>query len=112
VDVTGGDPLCREHDRFEAGAAHLIDRQGGDVIGESAAKRGLPRRILSFACRDDVAHDAFVDNARIDARASHYLGDHERAELRRGELLERAEELAGRRAYGADDDGVSHDALT
>ena len=32
----------------------------------------------------------------------------ERAELRRGEVLERAEELAGRRADGADDDGFAH----
>jgi hypothetical protein len=29
--------------------------------------------------------------------------------LRRGELLERAEELAGRRPNGAHDHGISHD---
>ena len=36
------------------------------MIGEAAAQRRLPRRILAFAGGDDIAHDAFVDNLRID----------------------------------------------
>ena len=49
--------------------------------------------------------------AGIDAGAAHGFGDDERAELRRGEVLERAEKLAGRRADGADDDGFTHGAI-
>ena len=46
--------------------------------------------------------------ARIDAGAAHGFGDDERAELGRGQVLQRAEELAGRRPDGGDDDGFSH----
>ena len=73
---------------------------------------------LSAACRagawptprrDDVAHDALVDERRIDAGARDGLANDQRAELRRGEVLQRAEELAGGRPDGADDDGFSHE---
>ena len=41
---------------------------------------------------------------RIDAGARDGFAHDQRAELGRGEVLERAEELAGRRADGGDDD--------
>ena len=74
--------LRGEHHGFQARAAHLVDRQRGDVIGQAAAQRRLARGILSAAGGDDVAHDAFVDDGRIDAGAAHRFGDDERAELR------------------------------
>ena len=104
VDVAGRDALRGEHHRLQARAADLVDRQRGDVIGQAAVERGLARRVLAVAGRDDVAHDAFVDGARIDAGAADGLAHDQRAELRRGEVLQRAEKLAGRRADGGDDD--------
>ena len=46
VDVADGDALGGEHDRLESGAAHLVDGERGDVIGQPAAERRLPRRVL------------------------------------------------------------------
>ena len=46
--------------------------------------------------------------AGIDAGAPHRFAHDHRAELGRGEVLQRAEELAGRRPDGADDDGFTH----
>ena len=102
------DGLVGEHHRLQPGAAHLVDRQRGDMIRQAAVERRLPRRILAEPGADDVAHDAFVDDLRIDAGAPHGFGDDQRTELRRGEAFERAEKLAGRRADGGDDDGFTH----
>ena len=71
---------------------------------QAAIQRRLPCRVLTVPGLDDVAHDAFVDAGRIDPGARHRLAHDERAELRRGEVLQRAEELAGGRADGGDDD--------
>ena len=60
---------------------------------------------------DDVAQDALVDGGRVDAGAAHGFAHGHRAELGRLEILQPAEELAGRRANGADDDGFTHDDL-
>ena len=109
LDVAGLDALVREHHRLQARAAHLVDGQRGDVVGEPALERRLARRRLAGAGRDDVAHDAFVDRRRVDAGARDRFADDQRAQLRRGEILERAEELAGGHADGADDDGFGHD---
>ena len=56
--------LVGQHDGLQSRSADLVDRQRGDVIGQSAAKRGLPRGILSQTRADDVAHDALVDDRR------------------------------------------------
>ena len=108
VDVADADRLIGDHHGLEPGAAHLVDGQRGDVIRQSAVERGLARRILAQPGADDVAHDAFVDDLRVDARAADGFGDRQRAELRRGEALERAEELARRRSDGGHDHGFTH----
>ena len=112
VDVAGADALVGEHHGLEARAAHLVDGQRGDVVGEPAAERRLPRRVLSEARADDVAHDALVDDRRVDARRGGRLRRTTSApSCGRGEVLQRAEELAGGRANGADDDGVHDSAV-
>ena len=108
VDVAGADTLVGEHHRFEPGTAHLIDRHCRDVIWQASAERRLTRGVLTLPGCDDVAHDAFVDDGGFDAGAADGFGDNERAELRRGELFQRAQEFASRRTDSADDDGVSH----
>ena len=77
------------------------------MIGEPAVERGLARRILPVARLDDVPHDAFVDDRRIDARAPHGLAHDPGAELGGAQVLERAKELAGGRSHGGNDDGFS-----
>ena len=108
VGIADANRLGGEHDRLEAGATDLVNRQRRDIVREPASERGLPSRRLSEARGHDVAQDAFLDVAGIDAGSSHGLGDDHRAELRGAEVLQRTEELAGRRANGGDDDGVLH----
>ena len=82
VDVAHRDRLVGEHHRLQSRPADFVDGERGDVIGQAAAQRRLARRILSEAGRDDVAHDAFVDDRGVDAGPAHRLGDDERAKLR------------------------------
>src|SRR5207248_2385961 len=78
--------------------------QRGDAIRQSAAEGRLSRRVLAEAGADDVSHDALVDNGRIDSGAPHGFGDDLRTEVGRGEILQRPEKPAGRRADRAHDD--------
>ena len=45
------DALIGEHHRLQAGAADLVDRQRGDVVGQAAVERRLARRVLAEAGR-------------------------------------------------------------
>ncbi len=85
IDVSGRDPLNAEHHRPETRSAHHVDGERRDTVGKAAAERRLPRGILANSRGHDVAHDAFVDDRRIDAGAAHRLRDDQRAELGRGE---------------------------
>jgi hypothetical protein len=40
-------PWCAEHHCLQPEPAHLVDRQGGDAVGESTAQGRLPGRILA-----------------------------------------------------------------
>ena len=72
---------------------------------EPGAERGLAGRVLAEPGRDDVAHQALVDGGRLDAGAGDGFAHDQGAELRGGEALEGAQELAGRDADRGDDDG-------
>ena len=88
--------LRRQRHGFEARAAHLIDGHRGDALMQSAAERGLARRILSQPGLEHVAHDDFVDGRRLDARAAHCFGDDFGAELRGGKRRQRRPETCPR----------------
>jgi hypothetical protein len=70
VDIAGANRLCRQHHRFEARPAHLVDCERGHMVRETTAQRCLPRRRLAQPGRHDVPHDAFVDDRWIDGGAS------------------------------------------
>ena len=108
--IAGRDRLRGQHHRLEPGPADLVDRQGRHTVGQPSAQRCLTGRRLSESGRDDVAHDAFVNDRGIDARPAHSFPDDHRPELRRGEVLERAQKLSRRQAGGRDDDGF-HDVI-
>ena len=101
------DALSREHDGLQPRPAHLIDRQRGDVISEAASQCGLTCRRLTEPRRDDVAHDAFLDDGRVDAGARNGLTDHDGAELWGSERLQRSEELAGCGSSGGNNDNAT-----
>jgi hypothetical protein len=70
---------------FEPRAAHLVDRECGNAIVQPASQRCLPGWCLAQARRNDVAHDAFFDDRRVDASTGDGLADHDGAELRGSE---------------------------
>src|SRR5262249_41149891 len=81
IAARGGYPL------FKAGTAALVGGQRREVTRQAAVERRLPCRVLAEPRRDDVAHDAFVDDVRVDARALDGVRDDQRAELGRRESL-------------------------
>jgi len=103
--VAGLDGLGREHHRLETRAAHLVDRQRGNLTRQARMNGGLARRRLPRAALHHVPHDHFVDVFRVHARALDRFADGDCAESGRRERRERAEELADRRAGRGDDDG-------
>ena len=78
------------------------------MVRQSALERRLPRRVLALAGRHDVAHDAFVHDFGIDAGTPDRFANGHRAELRRSEAFQDAEELAGWRSDRADDHRLTH----
>ncbi len=84
------------------------------MLVEAAVQGGLARRVLAGAGLNHLAHDALVHAVRVDAGAAHGFAHDEGAELRCGEVLQRPEQLAGRRAHGGNDDGFAdgHDWIT
>ena len=46
VDVADANALIGEHHGLQARAAHLVDRQRRDVVGQAAVERRLPRGVL------------------------------------------------------------------
>jgi hypothetical protein len=77
--VAGANDLIGQHHGLQSGAAHFVDRQRGDRIGESCAEGGLPGRRLPQAGRKDVAHDYFVDRVGRQSGAAHGFGHDDRA---------------------------------
>ena len=111
LDVAGGDALCGQHDGLEARPADLVDGEGAHRVEEAASKCGLPGRRLPESCRDHVAEDALFDGGRVDAGTSYRFAHREGSELRGREGFEPTKELAGRGAYGGDDDRVLHGSI-
>ena len=103
-----GDALRRQHHGSKARAAHHVDRDRASRFGQATAQRRLAGGILAEPRGDDVAHVALVDRRRRNTRAPHGLGYHERAQIGRAEVLERAEELSGGRPNGGDDHDIAH----
>ena len=108
VRIAGLDGLRGERDGAQARAADHVDGDGADFGRKSAEERGLARGILAESCRNNVAHDAFVDLFGLELRALDGCADGDSAEARGGHIGERTLEFADRRADSADDDDLIH----
>ncbi len=104
--VSGLHRLRCERDRFQSGAANLVDCHGTCRRRQSAVDCGLPRGILTESSGDDVAHDAFVDLRRIDAGTSDSLADSDGAKLRSAEVGEAALKFSDGGAAAGNDDYI------
>ena len=64
----GADLLRAERDRAQAGAADLVDAEGGLGIGHAGGAGGLAGRVLALAGGEHLAEDHLVHVAGVDAR--------------------------------------------
>ena len=60
VGVARTDRLSRQGDSAQAGAAQLVDADGGPLDRDARIDGGLPRRVLALACAQHLAQDHFV----------------------------------------------------
>ena len=95
-------------DRTDGRGTHLVDRVGGDFLGNPGTDGGLPRRRLPRAGLQDLAHDHVLDLLRLEAGTLERSTDRDRTELRRRNGGEAAAEAPERRANGRDDDRGTH----
>src|SRR5207302_7323013 len=102
--------LVRHLDGTDRRRADLVDRVGADLDRESGPDRRLPRRGLARAALQHLAHDHVLDLVVLDSGPVERGPDHDRAELRRLLVRERAAELRERRANGGNDDRAIHKA--
>src|SRR5207245_1955349 len=101
--LAGGDLRRGEHHRLESRPADLVHRCAGDAVWDPGAERRLARRSLTDAGLYHVAHEDLVDRVGTDTRTLERAADGDRAERRRGQWRETAQERADRRARGAED---------
>jgi hypothetical protein len=111
LELARPDELVGQRDRVEPGEADLVDRQRRHAHRDARRDRRLARGDLPGAGRQDLAHDDVVDLVGGHARLVQGALDGDPAEVRSGEVLERAEQPTHRGACSGDDHGhrtVSH----
>ena len=106
--LAGADLLRGQRHRAQAGAADLVDAEGGRGVRHAGGAGGLARRVLALAGGQHLAEDHFVHVAGLHAGAVDRGLQRDGAERMRGHRAERAVEAADRRAGGGDDDDVVH----
>jgi hypothetical protein len=111
VELTGPDELVGQRDGVDPRQAHLVDRERGDVHGDSGADRRLPRRNLPGASGEYLPHDHVLDLVGSHAGTLERRLDRERAELSPAEVLQTAQQPPHRGAGSSDDHGSGHDDL-
>jgi len=104
ADTAGNDGVMGEHDGLHAGAAHLVDGNSADGLGNAGPHGGLTRRRLPLPRRQHAAEQHLVDIAGCDPGALHRAARGNGAEGRRRHGFEVALETAHRRAGKTDDD--------
>ena len=106
--LAAADLLRCERDRAKAGAADLVDEEGGRAIGDARRARGLATGILALRGGQHLTEDDFVDIGRVELGPLERGFDRVRAENMRRHVAERAVETADRRAHGGNDDHLFH----
>ena len=98
-------------DRSRARPARHVHRDAGDFLGETGAERHLPSRVWSVAGLPGVAVDELLHLSRLDPCPVEGLLRGHHAELDRGDLRQRAQEVADGRARPFDDDRPFHASI-
>ena len=71
VALAGADLLGRQRDRAQAGAADLVDAEGGVAVGDAGGAGGLAGGVLALGRGQHLAEDHLVDVGRVELGALH-----------------------------------------
>ena len=104
-----GDRESAEGQRLERGRAGLVDREGGDGIGDSGAVGHLAGGVGAAAGLAGVAEDGFVDRRGGEPRAFDGGPGGDFAQVRGGHRREGAAELADRGSGGGENVDGAHE---
>ncbi len=102
----GADLLGGEGDGAQAGAADLVDAEGGGAVRDAGGAGGLAGRVLALGGGEHLAEDHLVHLAGLEPGALERGLERDGAEHVGGHAAEGAVEAADRRAGGGDDDDV------
>ncbi len=80
-DVARANRLVEDHGGADARGAHLVDRLGGDLLGDARLDLGLTRGDLALAGLQHLAHHDVLDLSGLHPRAIERGLDRERSEL-------------------------------
>ena len=110
LGVAEQDLLRTQLRRFHAGPAGDVDVVGADFLGDSCADAHLAAGVRTVAGLARVSQDGLVDLVGVDVRPAHRLDRRPCAQLHRGRLGERAQELPDGGAGALDDHRTFHAA--
>ena len=105
----GADLLGAQSDGAEAGAADLVDAEGGVGVRHAGGAGRLPGRILSATGGQNLAKYHLVHLPAFDPGAGESGAQGDGTQFMRGKGAECAVEAADRCPRGGDDDDVVHD---
>ena len=105
VEFSGADELVGEGDGVDAGEAHFVDAQGGDVHGDAGGDGGLAGGHLAGAGGEDLSHDDVVDVFGGDSGLVEGAFDGDAAEVGPGEVFQRSEESTQGRSSSRNNHG-------
>ena len=106
VGVAVGDLLQSDRHRAEAAATQLIEPERGLLLRNARLHRRLPRRVLAFPGRKNLAEDHLVDLAGLHFRRRQRGLYRSRPQFVSGRIRERAIEGSDCGAFRADDDDL------
>ncbi len=108
LQVSGAHGGVDQADRADPRCAHLVDRLGGDLLGDAALDLGLAGRDLALARLQHLTHHDLLDLLGIHLRALQRGGDRRASEVGRVKARKGPSELAEGSAGCTKDDGLWH----
>src|SRR6185312_4446881 len=108
IAVAVADRLIAERHRSEARSAELIDPVRGRFVRDARGDRSLPRGVLPFSGREDLAQYDLAHLARIDTGTLEHLDDGDLAQFVRGQARQSAAKGSHGGTGGAGDDDLGH----
>ena len=108
LEVTGADRGVEQAGRADPGGADLVDRLGGNLLGDARLDLRLTRRDLALARLEHLAHHHLLHLVGRHLGALQRGADRRAAELGRVYARQAPSQLANGRAGRSEDHGLGH----